>query len=360
MPTLLYIGTYTKTTSEGIYVYTFDPESGALSPHSKATGIENPSFLAIDQNNERLYAVSENALVGSDLDNPDVPSGGVAAFAIDPQTRELSLLNSQPTRGGHPCHLAVDSQRRCLISANYSSGNVNVTKIADDGRFDGPADFVQHEGSGPNEKRQQSAHAHSVTLSDDERFAFICDLGIDQIMVYKVDWSTGKLSLHDEVALHPGAGPRHFAFHPTNSFAYVINELDSTVTVFDYDASQGKLTARQTISTLPDDFEGGTTADVHVSPDGRFLYGSNRGHDSIAIFAIDEETGELEARGHESTRGRTPRNFALSPSGDFLLAANQDTDNVVVYRVDKETGTLSATGEEISVPMPVCLKFVEA
>ena len=352
---LVYVGTYTKKGSEGIYVYRLDTSSGALEPVSKATGVENPSFLAIHPSRRYLYAVDEvREFKGQ-------PGGAVSAFAIDPKTGDLTYLNQQLSRGAGPCHLSVDQTGKFVLAANYSAGSAAILPIRDDGRLGEATDVVQHQGSSVNPKRQKGPHAHSINLSPDNRFAFVADLGLDKIMIYQLDLGEGKLKPNDPpfAKVPPGAGPRHFAFHPNGKYAYVINELDNTMTAFAYDAARGALTEIQTLSTLPEGFdETSYCADVHVSPSGKFLYGSNRGHDSIVIFEIDEGTGKLSLVGHEPTQGKNPRNFAIDPTGAFLLAANQDSDSIVVFRIDEKTGKLTPTGHVAEVSMPVCLKLI--
>jgi 6-phosphogluconolactonase len=359
--TLVYVGTYTATLphvagkAEGIYVYQFDSSTGALTLVTKATGIVNPSFLTIDPQQRNLYAVSE--VQKSD----DQPGGLVSAYAIDAQTGALTYLNQQTTRGTDPCHLSVEKTGQYLMVANYSSGSLAMYPILEDGPLGAMSDFVQHEGSSIDPRRQQGPHAHSIMIDPANRYAFVPDLGIDKVMIYQLDLTNGKLLPNQQpfVQVKPGAGPRHFDFHPSRQYAYVINELGSTVTAFTYDEERGALKEIQTISTLPSDFTGTShTADVHVHPSGKFLYGSNRGHDSIAIFTIDAATGKLTATGHESTQGKTPRNFAIDPTGNFLLAANQSTDTIVTFRIDQASGQLTATGSVAQVPTPVCLKLI--
>jgi 6-phosphogluconolactonase len=342
---LVYVGTYTSGRSEGIYLYTLDG-SGALHFNKLQAGVDEPSFLAISPKEHYLYAVNETT------------QGTVSAFAIDPQTGELSYLNRQPSYGS-PCHLTVDKAGQYVLVANYGGGSVCVLPILE-GQLGEATSFVQHEGSSIDPERQNAPHAHSVVLDAANRFAFSADLGLDKIMVYKFDVTRGKLRPHDEpwVQLSAGAGPRHFTFHPNGRYAYVINELNSTVTAFNYDPTRGTLSEANTVSTLPEGFTGeNSCADVHVHPSGRFIYGSNRGHDSIVVFEIDERTGRLSYVDHAPTLGKTPRNFAIHPSGTFLLAANQDTDNVVTFRID-ESGRLTPTGHLTEVPTPVCLKII--
>lgn len=350
----VFIGTYTRGKSEGIYVYSMDMSSGILKFASKATGLSNPSFLAIHPQKPYLYAVNEvSEFAGK-------PSGAVSAFAIDEKTGELTFLNQQSSHGSGPCHMSVDKTGRCVFVANYGGGSVSILPIGSDGQLGKATDFVKHHGSSVNPKRQEKAHAHSVTLSPDNCYAFVADLGLDKIMVYQLALTTGKLKPNDKpwIKVKAGAGPRHFDFHPTGVYAYLINELNNTLTAFTYDGTRGMLREIQTISTLPEDFEDTSyCADVHVSPSGRFVYGSNRGHDSIVIFAIDENTGQLTYVDHEPTQGKNPRNFAIDSTGTFLLVANQDTDTIVTFRIDSETGKLMSTGHVVEVPNPVCLKM---
>ncbi|MSS73793.1 MAG: lactonase family protein [Candidatus Latescibacteria bacterium] len=349
---LVYVGTYTRGKSEGIYVYRMDASTGALTPLSKATGLKDPSFLTLHPQGGALYAVNE-------LGEQDGKfAGGVCAFAIDPKTGALSPLNQQPSHGAAPCHLVVDATGKWLVLANYTSGSTCVYPVQRDGRLGEVSHFVQHEGSSIA-PRQKGPHAHSVTIDAANRYVFVADLGLDKILIYRLDLSQGRLLPNEQpwVRTHPGAGPRHFDFHPSGRYAYGINELDSTMTAFTYDAGRGGLTEIQSLSTLPEGFSGVThCADIHVHPSGKFVYGSNRGHDSIAIFAIDEQ-GRLTAVGHEPTQGKIPRNFGLDPTGTFLLAANQDSDTIVTFRIDPQTGRLKATGHVAEVPAPVCVKF---
>ncbi len=351
----VYIGTYTHGESEGIYVYRLDGASGELEYSSKIIGVENPSFLEIHPSGRYLYTVNElNEFEGKS-------SGAVTAFYIHKETGELSFLNQRASGGGAPCHLSADATGKSLLVANYGGGSVSAFPIGSDGRLGEASDFVQHQGSSVNLQRQREPHAHAIMIDAGNRYAFAPDLGLDRILIYELDSENGKLVPNSQpwVRVHPGAGPRHFDFHPNGKHAYVINELDSTFTAFRYDADIGTLTEIQTLSTLPDDFEGTShCADVHVHPSGRFLYGSNRGHDSIAICTIDEGTGMLNAIGYESTQGKTPRNFGLNPEGKFLFAANQQTDTVVTFAINTESGELTATGHITEVPTPVCLKFL--
>jgi 6-phosphogluconolactonase len=352
--TRVYAGTYTTKASEGIYRYRLDHASGALTLDGVTPGVENPSYLAIHPQGRYLYAVNE---IGEFAGQP---SGAVSAFEIAPQTGELHLLNRQLSRGKGPCYVSVDRTGTYVLVANYVGGNAAILPIEQDGKLGEASHVVEHHGSGPDPRRQQHPHAHSITLAPDNRYAFVADLGLDKLMVYQLDLSRGRLEPNDPpwTQLHAGAGPRHLAFHPGGTYAYVINELDSTMTVFAYDQRNGTFRTLQTLSTLPERFSGTSyCADVHVSPCGRFVYGSNRGHDSIVVFQIDQNTGMLAYVDHTSTQGQTPRNFCIDPSGEWLLAANQNTDTVITFRIDQETGKLLPTGHIADVPTPVCLKI---
>jgi 6-phosphogluconolactonase len=343
----LYVGTYTSSASEGIYVYRMDQLSGELKRVGSAKS-ENPSFLAIDPHRRFLYAVNEN------------PIGSVSAFKINRETFALEFLNQQPSAGADPCHLVVDDRGKNLLLANYTSGSIAVLPIQRDGSLGPASDVEQHEGSGPREQ-QKGPHAHCIRLDRFNRHAFAADLGTDQVFIYRFNAAAGKLEPAKQASatVHQGAGPRHLALHPNGKYLYVINELDSSLTTFRYDAAKGTLTAFESLSTLPRDFTGKSyCADVHVSRSGRFLYGSNRGHNSIVVFAIDPHSGRLTLVEHVSTGGKWPRNFTLDPSGRFLLVANQHTDNVVTFRIDSQTGRLTPTGQITEIPVPVCLQFL--
>lgn len=354
MTLAVYVGTYTKTGSRGIYSLRMDPASGALTAPALAAEAVNPTFLGTHPSRRYLYAVAE---IGGSAGRP---GGVVRAFAIDPESARLDPLNQQPSGGSGPCHLTADRAGTNVLVANYVSGSVGVLPVGADGRLAEPSTVIQHEGRGPDPKRQAGPHAHSVNLDPAGRFAFVADLGLDKVLTYRFDPAEGKLWPHDPPAAQvaPGSGPRHLAFHPGGQFAYVINEMGSTITAFAYDAQHGVLREVQTVSTLPPGFRGSnTTAEVRVHPSGRFLYGSNRGHDSIAIFAIDADSGRLGAVAHEPTQGRSPRHFTIDPTGSYLLAANQDSDNLVVFRIDPQTGRLGPTGIKVQIPCPVCVTF---
>ncbi|MGH2367131.1 MAG: lactonase family protein, partial [Chloroflexota bacterium] len=290
-------------------------------------------------------------------------SGSVSAFAVDSATRHLTLLNRQPSGGAGPCHVSVHPTGRHVFVANYGSGHVAALPIQADGQLGAATDVVQHKGKGPDARRQAGPHAHFITPDPAGRYVLACDLGIDQVLVYRWDGAAGgagKLVPNDPpaAAAPPGAGPRHLAFHPSARFVYVLNEIASTLSAFAYDPERGTLQMLETVSTLPEGFAGrNSTAQIVVHPSGRFVYGSNRGHDSIAIFAIAQDTGKLTALGHESTQGQTPRNFNVDPTGTFLLAANQNTNTIVTFRIEQEKGTLTPTGQVTETPSPVCLVF---
>lgn len=352
---LVFVGTYTGGASEGIYSFRFNAETGECGDVQLAAAVTNPSFLSLHPNGELLYAVNE-------VETNDGKKGGaVAAFKIDREAGTLELLNQSSTIGAGPCHLVVDSTGRFVLVANYGGGSVASLPIGEDGRVGEAVSFIQHTGSSVNPQRQQAPHAHSINLDAANRFAMAADLGLDKVFVYRFDEKTGELSLNDPPAaeVEPGSGPRHFAFHPSGKFAYVINEMLLTVTAFEYDAEQGRLNPTQVISTLPRDVQDGdSTAEVLVHPSGKFLYGSNRGHDSLAIFRIDEETGKLSVVGHQSTAGKTPRNFFIDPSGRWLFAENQGSDTVVQFEINQETGELTNTGTVLEVGAPVCIRML--
>jgi 6-phosphogluconolactonase len=353
---LVYIGTYTggKSKSEGIYVYRLNPATGALTQASVATLKSSPSFLAIDPKRKFLYAVNEvNEFNGK-------KNGGVTAFAIDQKTGALKQLNQQ-SAPGVPCHVSVHQSGKFVLIANYGGGNVALYPVNADGSLGAASDVAQHTGTGGDPKRQDRPHAHCIMLDAAGRYAFVPDLGLDKVMIYKLDTAKGKFIANGFAPTKPASGPRHFDFHPNGKFAYVISELDSTVMAFAYDKAKGALSEVQTLSTLPEGFSGTSyCADIHVHPSGKFLYGSNRGHDSIVIYAVDGATGKLTLIGHESTQGKWPRNFGIDPTGQLLLVANQNTDNVVVFRIDQQSGKLKPAGQQIEVGAPVCVKFIPA
>ncbi|TDG00961.1 lactonase family protein [Paenibacillus piri] len=345
---LVYVGSYAPASSESIYVYRLHPVTGALTLQQSLSGIVNPSFLTLDPKRNRLYAVSE---VGEG-------AGQAAAYAIRPEDGSLDFSNSVSSLGRASCYVTLDGDSTCLLAANYTSGNVVLFPIEADGRVGEAADQVQHAGSSIRADRQSEPHPHAAVIDPGDRFVFVPDLGIDRIKVYRIGREPLRLIAHGEVPVTPGSGPRHMAFHRDIPYAYVINELDSTITAFAYEAGNGSLRPVQTVSALPEGFtDSSTCADIHISPSGSYLYGSNRGHDSIVVYAINRTDGTLTYVEHTPTLGATPRNFAVTPDGRLLLAANQDTDSIVTFRVDLATGRLTPTGQTVNVSKPVCIKF---
>lgn len=354
---LLFVGTYTNTKagSKGIYAYRYNASSGQLTSLGVAAETENPSYLAVDPTHRFLYAVNELQ------EYQGAKSRAVTAFAIDRKTGKLSKLNEVASRGEDPCYVSLDKTGKYVLVANYTSGNIAVFPVQKDGSLGEATAFVQHHGTGPNKERQEGPHAHFIQTTADNRFAIVSDLGLDKLLVYRFDAANGSLTPNDPPAadLPPGEGPRHVAFAPNNKFAYTVNELKSTVTAFTFDASAGVLKAFQTVSTLPKNFTGQNDgAEIHVAPSGKFLYASNRGHDSISQFSIDQSTGSVTLVHNFPILGKTPRDFELDPAGKHLLAAGQDTNNVVVFSIDPASGELKPTGQSADVPAPVGLTFV--
>ncbi len=363
---LVFVGTYTEPilfgTGQilwgkglGIHVYRFDTVSGALAPCALAQGVRNPSYLAIHPSRRYLYAVNEfKEFEGR-------ASGAISAFALDPENGQLTLINQKATHGTDPCHLSVTKAGDYVLVANFASGSVCVLPIRPDGALDDISDFIQHQGSSIDPRRQAGPHAHAVTLDNRGRVVFVPDLGIDKVMIYELDAARGTLRPHSTpwAAMRPGAGPRQLVMHPGSRFAYLINELNSTMTAFRYDGERGTLEETQTLPTLPEDFDGKSTcAEVQISPAGDLLYGSNRGHNSLVIYAVDQSNGTLTRIGHVSTRGNTPRNFTVDPDGNWIIVANQDSDNLAVFRVDHCSGGLIPVGDPVVVPTPVCVKVL--
>jgi len=354
---LVFVGTYSRNGSKGIYVYRLDEETGKLQFTGETAQERNPSFVVLNPDGSLLFAVNETTKTKGR------PGGSVSAYRIDSATGRLTFLNRCASGGRGPCHLSVSTTGDRVFVANYGSGIVAMLGVQEDGFLTGPLHTIQHEGSGPHPRRQRAPHAHSITPDPQTGFVLAADLGIDRVMVYRPDEKLNQLVAADPPAikLHPGAGPRHLDFSADNQFLYVVNELDSTLSAFRRDPdNSGHFAEIQTLSTLPKGWvvPNNTCADIHVHPNGRFVYASNRVHDSIAIFAIDPKTGRLTARGHEPSRGRLPRNFAIVPSGKLMLVANQDSQNIVVFHIDPDTGELKPAGEEIAVPVPVCIKVL--
>jgi len=356
---LVYFGTYTNTQkSKGIYVSRLDTEAGTLSAAELAGETPSPSFLTIDSTGRFLYAVNEvNEYKG-------LPAGVVSAFMIDRTSGMLKWLNQQSSQGPSPAHLTIDRESRNVLVANYGGGSVAVLPIAKDGKLKTASGFVQHNGSSVNKLRQTSPHAHSITLDPTGQFVYVADLGLDWIVIYQLDARRGVLQLNDppNAKVEPGAGPRHFSVHPSGRYGYVINELNCTVTAFTRDPNNGGLTQLQTVSALPPKVavqSGYSGAELEVHPSGRFLYTSVRGHNSIAVYTIDQNTGKLTYVENTPTQGDTPRGFGIDPDGKFLIAGNQNSDTVVVFKIDQQTGKLTPTGSQIEVGAPVCVKFVK-
>src|SRR5437867_1464656 len=359
--TLVYVGNYTGAKSKGIYLFRLQPEGTeglqdvALVPLGLAAETPNPSFLEIDLKRRLLFSVNEiNEFEGK-------PAGAISAFSIDPATGKLTLLNQRSSMGKGPCHLLLDREGRNLLVANYGGGSVAVLPVQRDGRLGEATDFVQHSGKSTNPDRQKGPHAHCVTLDPANRFAFVCDLGLDKVMTYRFDAKKGKLAPNEPpfTLIAPGAGPRHMVFRPDGRFAYVINELNSTINVFAYDPKVGRLKELQTISTLPGSWEGAnTTAEVGIHPSGKYLFASNRGHNSVVLFSIDPGKGTLTWIEAQDTGGKTPRHFGIEPSGKLLAIANQNSDTVLAARIDAGSGRFKPSGVFAEVPSPACVKFL--
>jgi len=343
---VMYVGT--SQNEQGIYASTLNLKTGEMSPAKVVADAPRPGFLALHPRLPLLYAVTAE---------PTKPAGGVRAYKIDAANNELTLLNKQATGDEGATHLALDPAGNTIVVAHYSGGSTAVLPIAADGSIEALATVVKHTGSGPSLDRQTEPHAHGVAFDASGQFACVADLGTDEVIVYRL-LTGGKLTQHSVWKATPGAGPRHLAFHPTGRWLYCLNELDSTMAALSFDADQGELAELQTIGTLPSDFAGSnTTAEVVVHPNGKFLYGSNRGHDSTALLAIDGETGLLTLIEIEPTLGEHPRFIGIEPSGQFLIAANRDANNLVSFRINPTTGALTPTGHETSVPQPVCVVF---
>ncbi len=354
---LVYVGTYTTKTSEGIYAWRMDAASGELTSLGLAAKVQNPSFLAVEAKRHFIYSVNEvNSFGGK------TGIGAVSAFSLDPKAEgKLTLLNQQSSGGGGPCHLTVDREGKCVLVANYGGGSVAVLPIKDDGSLGEASCVVQHSGTGANPKRQKGPHAHQILVAPSNRLALVCDLGLDKVMLYDFDSAKGSLAAHAPSFMEtkPGAGPRHLAFHPNGRFVYLVNELDSTVSALTLDAEGGTLRAAQTIGTLPEGFTGeNTTAGIEVHPKGGFLYASNRGHDSIAAFKIASDTGALSLVGLYPSGGKSPRCFAVDPTGQWMLVANQSSDCVAAFKIDPATGSLTRTEKTLEINSPTSVLFV--
>jgi 6-phosphogluconolactonase len=354
---IVYIGTYTYKTSKGIYGYRFSPSTGEVAPLGLLAETAHPTWLAVHPNQRFLYAANEHGKATE-------PGNTITAFAIDTKTAQLTFLNEVATGGDSPAQIAIDKTGKILVACNVNSGSFAVFPIHPDGRLGEASDFIQHHGSSVDPERQTGPHPHSAVFSPDNRFVIIADRGVDRVFVYHLNYSTATLEPNEPafVTLGAGWGPRHLAFHPNGKYLYLIHEMGSRLTTFDYDAASGTLKETQTISTLPDGFSGyDHSAELQVDRAGRFVYGSNRGDDSIGVFAVNASTGALTPIQHVSTQGKTPRNFSLDPTGTYLFAANQDSDSVVMFRVNHSTGKLTPTGKVLKdSPEPTCIVFVPA
>jgi 6-phosphogluconolactonase len=354
---IVYVGTYTQGDGhgKGIYAFHYDADSGKASSPEVAAETTNPSWVALAPGGRFLYAVNE-------LGNYQGPnSGGVSAFAVDQTTGKLTFLNEVASRGADPCYVTVDHTGKYVLVANYTGGSVAVFPILADGKLGSATAFVQHTGHGTNPERQEAPHAHSIVLTPDNRFAIVNDLGLDELLVYKFDSAKGTLTPNDPpfATLDAGAGPRHFALAPDGKFAYVINEMGKTVTAFSADLHAGAFKSIGSVTTVPSGFSGrNDDAEIEVHPSGKFVYASNRGEDSIAVYAIDPAKGTLKQVGDVPTGGKEPRSFAIDPTGKLLFAANQNSDNIAIFRIDAKTGQLTPTGEKLDVPSPVSVKFL--
>jgi 6-phosphogluconolactonase len=355
-PVTVYVGTYTGQESKGLYAFDFDPGKGEATSARLVAEIASPSFLALHPNGNFLYAVNETSEINGEK------GGGLSAFKIG-TNHDLTALNTKSTKGDGPCHLFVDQKGRNILAANYGGGSVISYQLEPDGRLGAPGSFIQHQGSSVNAQRQEGPHAHGVYLDRANRLALVPDLGLDKVMIYDFDAANAGLKPANQpfAAVKPGSGPRHLAIHPNGKLVFVLSEMASTVTTFSFDSKTGTMKDLTTVSTLPKSFEGNSsTAEIFVHPNGRFVYASNRGDDSIAAFSVDESTGRLTSIQRQSTGGKTPRNFNIDPSGNWLLAANQESGTISIFKVDPQSGKLTMTGQQINVPTPVCLVFSPA
>ncbi|CAI6083610.1 lactonase family protein [Cohnella sp. JJ-181] len=349
--TFAFIGSYADADGPGLYACAYDARTGSLTLLDQADGLQNPTFLDIDEESRMIYSLTE----GKDAEGKRC--GAVATYLFDPASGKLLRQGEANTIPATACHVALDRTSRLALTASYHGGLFGVSAIEDEGRVGRTLEIHRHEGASALPVQSQ-ARVHSVIADRDNRYAAVSDLGLDKVFLYKLDAANRSLTRHSETDVAPGSGPRHFAFHPNLPFGYGINELNSTITVYAYDADDGKLEVVQTVSTLPDDFEGDNAcADIHLSPDGRFLYGSNRGHDSLAVYGVGQESGLLAPVEYAPTLGGHPRNFAVSPDGRFVLVANRDGHHIVTFGRDADTGKLLPTGSELRVSKPVCVRF---
>lgn len=352
---VVFISAFASGDKAGIHAFRFDSENGALQPLHRTTDIQNPFFLAVSPDQRFLYAINAEKFGGAEDEF-------VAAYALEDRSGHLKRLNQQSARGTASCYLDVDATGKTVVVANYASGSVALLPVQKDGSLGEAVSFMQHSGSSADPQRQKGPNAHSIVVSPDNRFALSADLGIDKILVYQLDAATSKLTPNESqpfAKMQPGSGPRHITFHPNGRHVYVINELANTVTCFDYAAASGTLTERQTISTLPGGFTGKSyTADLKITPDGKFLYGTNRGHDSIASYRIAED-GKISLLSIDPSLGKGPQNLLITPDGRWLLCANMPGNSVVVFRIDSTSGKITATGTPVEMPMPSCIRWVK-
>lgn len=353
---IVYVGTFSESGQKGIYVYSLDRENASLSLIQSTGDLESPSYLAINPNGKYLYSVNRGKIL------PDKTWGSVSAFSIDQETGRLTHLNDQPAFGIEACYISTDSKGRYAFIANYSSGNITVFPINEDGTLGKMTDNIKHSGSSINKKRQEKPHVHCTYVSPDDRFLYVVDLGIDKIKVYEIDYENGKLIPlpSDDGQVEPGGGCRHITIHPNRKLAYVAEELSSSITGFRINERTGGLKSFQHIATIPETFSDvNYPADIHIDPTGKWLLASNRGHDSIVTYSINTDSGMLTLKGFDSVQGKWPRNFLIDPKGEFVFVANQNSDNVVLFRFNMDNGELSETGTEVSLPKPVCVKMLE-
>lgn len=350
---LVFISSFAAGDKGAIHAYQLEPETGALKLIHRTTDVENPFFIAVSRDQKFLYSIHAKTFGGKDPEQ-------VAAYALEGRTGRMKLLNRQSTRGTASCYLDIDATGKSVLVANYTTGNVASLPVKEDGSLGEAASFFQHSGSSVDPARQKEPHAHCFVISPDNKHAFAADLGLDQVLSYRLDAATAKLSPNQPpfAKSPPGAGPRHLTFHPNGKHVYVINELKNSVTLFDYGAESGTLTERQTISTLPEEFKGTShCADLKITPNGRFLYGTNRGHDSIAAYAIGND-GRLTLIGIEPSLGKGPQNLLIAANGTLLLCANMPGNNVAVFRIDAQSGKLKSVGEPVSIPSPSCIRLL--
>lgn len=351
---VVFVSAFAAGEKGAIHAFRFDAKAGTLKPQHQTTDVQHPFFLVISPDGRFLYSIDTDKFGGKEDEF-------VAAYSIKDRSGKLERLNQQSAKGTASCYLDIDSTGKTVVLANYSTGSVAALPVQTDGSLGEATSFVQHEGSSVNPKRQKAPYAHSIVISPDNRFALAADLGIDKVLIYRLDAATSKLEVNDaqpSVSAEPGSGPRHLTFHPNGKSVYLINELKNTVTYFDYEPESGKLTTQQTISTLPADFDGVThTADVKITPNGKFLYGTNRGHDSIACYRIGDD-GMLSLIKIEPSLGKGPQNLLITPDGQWLICANMPGNSVVVFRIDSQTGELTATGEPVTVPMASCIRWL--